>query len=196
MQDKNFNFILDNLKDLNTDQLTDLLRQVGKKLGVSEHVRWCFHTLINKYHTEDYLALAEGAVPYEVYEDGGNIILNGGAAELLKALVGASATPYSEANAYMAVGSSETPSAADQVGVLASLGTAKVQSGYPQVSGRSVIFRAVFDDDAANGNWREVCILNGNTGEAVALNRTVQNMGTKALGSTWTLQGTITILSA
>jgi len=68
-----------------------------------------------------------------------------------------------------------------------------VDSGYPQISGTQIIFRATFGPNEANFSWNEWTVANGSSDAAVNLNRKVENLGTKSSGSTWVLQVTLSI---
>ena len=69
-----------------------------------------------------------------------------------------------------------------------------MDSGYPSVSGRTIVFRASFDDATANFAWRESAVTNGSGVGAISMNRKVASLGTKVTG-TWTLQITISLTS-
>ena len=117
--------------------------------------------------------------------------------EMLKLIGGvAGATAYSAANAKIYVGSDSTAEAASQTGVIATTNKAYagMDSGYPSVSGRTIVFRASFDDASANFAWNEAAITNGSGAGAIAMNRKVSALGTKTTG-TWTLQLTISLTS-
>jgi hypothetical protein len=134
-----------------------------------------------------------GVAPYEVLHDCQNIILDGGANEMLKLICGTGGTAYSTSNTKLYVGTSSTAESASQTALVATgsnLASASMDSGYPIVSGRAATFRASFDENTANFDWKEAGISNG----SVFLNRKVANMGTKN-GGVWTLQMTVNILS-
>ena len=98
----------------------------------------------------------------------------------------------------MYVGTDTTPENASQTGVIAQSGNrayANMDGGYPQVDGRTATFRASFGDDSANFAWNEASISNGTGVGSIAMNRKVSTMGTKS-GGTWTLQMTISLVSA
>ena len=103
---------------------------------------------------------------------------------------------FSAANAKIYVGSDSTAEAASQTGVIATTNKAfaGMDSGYPSVSGRTIVFRASFNDATANFAWNEAAITNGSGAGAVAMNRKVSALGTKTTG-TWTLQLTISLTS-
>jgi len=120
----------------------------------------------------------------------GNVFLNEGITFIWQAVTGATGLTYFDgSHAYIGVGDGTTPEDPTQTGLQ---GTNKyyklVDSGYPQVSGNIVKFRATFGPDEGNFSWREWSVANGNSDAAVNLNRKVQDLGTKASGTTWTIE--------
>ena len=186
------------LTDAQKEQLKSLRALLNKALAFSEHVAWEVHWRVEKFLSktlED--VLSSGEKPYEVCSDVQNIILDTGANEMLKLIGGVSgATAFSAANAKIYVGSDSTAEAASQTGVIATTNKAfaGMDSGYPSVSGRTIVFRASFDDATANFAWNESAITNGSGTGAIAMNRKVSALGTKTTG-TWTLQLTISLTS-
>lgn len=186
------------LNDAQKEQLKSLRALLNKALAFSEHVAWEVHWRVEKFLSktlED--VLSSGEKPYEVCSDVQNIILDTGANEMLKLIGGVSgATAFSAANAKIYVGSDSTAEAASQTGVIATTNKAfaGMDSGYPSVSGRTIVFRASFDDATANFAWNEAAITNGSGAGAIAMNRKVSALGTKTTG-TWTLQLTISLTS-
>lgn len=166
-----------------------------KSLDYSEHSAWAVKWVVDKWHSmEEKLS---GIAPYETVTDGQNIVLNGGANEILKVISGTGGTAYNAANSKIYVGTSNTAENASQTGVQATganRASASLDSGYPVVDGRTVTYRATFSDTAANFVWNEVSITNGDGANAVALNRKVSPMGTK-VGGVWTVQVTISVVS-
>ena len=129
--------------------------------------------------------------PYEVIEGEENILVNAGIALMLDLLIGAGGTVFSNANAYLGVGTSATAAAAGQTD-LQGTNTRKVMSStYPSRSGQTLTFRSAFGSGDANHAWQEWGIFNAASGGTM-LNRKVQDFGTKASG-TWTLTGAVTI---
>ena len=120
----------------------------------------------------------------------GNVFLNEGITFIWQAVTGVTGLTYFDgSHAYIGVGDGTTPEDPTQTGLQ---GTNKyyklVDSGYPQVSGNIVKFRATFGPDEGNFSWREWSVANGNSDAAVNLNRKVQDLGTKASGTTWTIE--------
>lgn len=208
MEKKNFTYELFSnlLKEMNahpekvTDEdrsfLKNLYSQLCKALNYSEHSVWCVKWVIEKWNSmEEKLS---GVAPYEVVTDSQNIILDAGANEMLKLICGTGGTSYSNANAKIYVGNNSTAENASQTGVIASgseRAYANMDSGYPVVDGRTVTFRATFGDGSANFVWNEASVTNGTGVGSIALNRKVSAMGTKN-GGTWTLQMTVSVVSA
>ena len=186
------------LSDEQRDQLKSLRSILSKALGFSEHVAWEVRWRVEKFMSKTMEAvLNSGEKPYEVCEDVQNIILDTGANEMLKLIGGVSGgVAFSAANAKIYVGDDATAEAASQTGVLATTNKAYagMDSGYPSVSGRTIVFRASFDDSTANFAWRESAVTNGSGVGAISMNRKVASLGTKVTG-TWTLQITISLTS-
>lgn len=201
-----YNLMLDLLSKMkeNPDSLTDddkafltkIYSGLCKSLNFSEHSAWAVEWAVEKWHSmEEKLS---GVAPYEVVSTGQNIILDAGASEMLKLICGTGGTAYNNTNAKMYVGTDTTPENASQTGVIAQSSNrayANMDGGYPQVDGRTATFRASFGDDSANFAWNEASISNGTGVGSVAMNRKVSTMGTKS-GGTWTLQMTISLVSA
>ena len=188
----------ENLTDAQKEELKSLRSTLNRALAFSEHVAWEVHWRVEKFLSKTFdEVLASGEQPYEVCSDVQNIILDTGANEMLKLIGGVSgATAFSAANAKIYVGSDSTAEAASQTGVIATTNKAyaAMDSGYPSVSGRTIVFRASFDDATANFAWNEAAITNGSGAGAIAMNRKVSALGTKTTG-TWTLQLTISLTS-
>lgn len=185
----------DKVTDSDRDKLNSLYSKLCKAMGISEHSQWRVEWRVEKWlDTAKKLA---GFAPDEVCVETQNIILDGGANEMLKLITGTGGTAYSNANARIAVGTDNTAENASQTGVISvggSTASAVMDSGYPTVSDRQAVFRSTFGDDSANFAWNEFAITNGNGGSAIALNRKVANLGVKATG-TWTLQITVSVTS-
>ena len=125
----------------------------------------------------------------------GNVLLNEGINLLWTLACGGSGTPWNNANAYIGVGDSDTAESADQTGLLGTNKAYKgMDSGYPQYgSNQQARWQATFGAAEANFTWNEITVANGSSDDAVNLNRKVQNLGTKASGTTWVAQLTITL---
>jgi hypothetical protein len=142
----------------------------------------------------------------------GNLLLNEGIQRLLDLLTAAlsnqvAANPYSNTNAFVGVGDSNTAEAASQVELQAAANRfykAMRTTGYPVRPGsngaQSVDWAADFVSAEANWAWAEWSVAAGATTASgggwttgtTNLNRKVQSLGTKTTG-TWTLTGTVTL---
>lgn len=160
---------------------------LGANMGLCDRGKWKPKWVIEKYDKNMKL--------YEIEEIEGNLLLNEGITELLTLLIGGSATPFNNANAYIGVGDGTTTANASQTGLL---GTNKtympMDATYPQVNGNTVTFRATFGPDDGNHAWREFTVANGNSDSAKNLNRKVESaQRVKANPDTWIIQLQITI---
>lgn len=185
----------ESVTDKDKNMLEKLYSLLCKTMGISEHSQWRIEWKVDKW--ADTARKLAGLDPDEVAIETQNIILDSGATELLKLISGTGGTPYNATNAYIYVGTDDTPENAAQVGILATGNNrsyAALDAGYPVVNGRQVIYRASFGDTSANFPWREASIVNGTGVNAVAMNRKVSSLGTKSSG-TWTLQITISLTS-
>lgn len=195
--------VLDNMKknpdsvsEHDRNMLEKLYSSLCKGLGISEHSQWRVEWKVEKWL--DTARKIAGFEPDEVVCDTQNIILDTGANEMLKLISGTGGTAFDSANGYIAVGSDATAENSAQVGVLATGNNkayAKIDSGYPTVTGRQVTYRASFGDNEANFAWNEASIMNGNGANAISMNRKVSSLGTKTTG-TWTIQITVSLTSA
>lgn len=168
------------------EMLRGLYNKFCKASYISEKSAWAVHWVIEKFKSKF------DTVPYEVEDFGQNVITNVGATEMLKLICGQSAYPYDSANATITVGNNGTAESADQIGVLADKdfqSTAYVDSGYPKVTGNSMLFAASFDENAANFQWKELSIGNGRT----AMNRKVLSNPRIKSGDLWIVRCTISI---
>lgn len=185
---------LDKITDKERNQLEGLYGMLVRALGVSESAKWCINWKVDKFNDR---AEYEQNKPYETCCASQNIILDTGANHILKLIGGIdNAVPFDNKNAQIGVGTDTTPENANQTGLLAS-GTKfykPLESGYPQVSGRTITYKATFDTNEANFAWNEFSIVNGVGVGNTALNRKVQSLGTKVTGI-WSLQITISVTS-
>lgn len=196
------NDVLDNMKK-NPDSITEedmsmlkkLYSNLCKTMGFSEHSQWKVTWRVDKWF--DTARKLAGFEPDEVVLETQNIILDSGANEMLKLIAGIGGTAYSSANSYIYVGTDSTAENAAQNGVLATGANrayAKVDSGFPNVEGRTLTYQASFGDEVANFEWNEASIVNGTGPNAIAMNRKVKSLGTKTTG-TWMLRIDITLTS-
>ncbi len=134
--------------------------------------------------------------PYDVSEFLENVLLNEGIAAMWDLICGlGSPTAFSNANAYIGVGDSNTAAAATQTGLQAATNKAykAMETSYPSRSSQTVTFRSVFGSTDGNFSWQEFTVANGNSDSAVNMNRKVSDQGTKASGQTWTVDLQITL---
>lgn len=185
---------LDKITEKEREQLESLYGVLVRTLGISESAKWCINWKVDKFNNkEEY----EQNKPYETCCASQNIILDAGANHILKLIGGIdNATPFDNKNAQIGVGNDTTPENANQTGLMASSTKfyKKVEAGYPQVSGRTITYKATYDTNEANFAWNEFSIVNGVGVGNTALNRKVQSLGTKVTGI-WSLQITISVTS-
>ncbi len=183
---------------LSKEELEKMFTMISKELGASEHFKWCVEWDLKKFVADELEKLGDLAIPYETQLVKENITLDSGIEmmwNLVGGITGTNIQAFSNDSARIFVGSSSTAESATQTGVVTSLGNAPMDTGFPQVQSRSIIFQGTFGSDDANGDWREACVYNGNGANSVALNRKVENMGTKASGTAWTMKITISAIT-
>lgn len=112
------------------------------------------------------------------------------------AITGHETTLFNSTNAHIGVGDSSAAFAAAQTDLQ---GTNKLRkpmdATYPQRTNNQLTFKATFGAADANWTWNEWGVFNA-ASDGVMLNRKVENLGTKASGSTWVLTVTLTITAA
>jgi len=130
----------------------------------------------------------------EVREVKGNVFLNEGIEFIWKAVTGQAGLTYFGPNSCIGVGDGTVAADPSQTGLTGANKLYKqVDSGYPRLSGTSVIFQATFGGAEANWPWSEWTVANGCGDGYVNLNRKQENLGAKSSGATWILQVTLTI---
>jgi hypothetical protein len=130
--------------------------------------------------------------PFEESVIDGNVLLNEGITALLNLLIGAAETAYSQANAFLGVGTDATAESAADTGLGAGPVYVACDAAYPQIAGQTVTWRAVFDGATGNQAWNEFTVANANSDAGDNLNRKTSAQGTKTAGQTWTLDLSIT----
>jgi len=141
---------------------------------------------------EERLKFLEETAPYEVIEGEGNLMLNEGIDEIWDLVTGVGGTVYSNANARIGVGNSNTAADATQTGLLGGSTAFKaMEGGFPTSTTQKVTFKSSFGDAEANFAWEEWTVDNGSTPDK-NLNRKVESLGTKSTG-TWSLEVSITL---
>jgi len=125
----------------------------------------------------------------------GNILLNEGINLMWTLACGGSGTPWNAANSYIGVGDGTTAADATQTGLQGTNKAYKVMdAGYPTYgTAQRAVWQSTFTGTEANFSWQEITVANGSSDTATNLNRKVQNLGTKASGTTWIAQLTITL---
>jgi len=178
------------------------MRTVNEKLGPWK-ARWTRYNW-GKASKEIYNALRNGASINEIIErfgikpnisvHEGNVALNEGLGELIDIICGlGSPTLWDNTNARLGVGDSNTAEDASQTGLLGTNKAYKaMDTGYPQRSNQTAIWRATFGGDEANFSWQEFTVVNASDDSGKNLNRKVADKGTKSSGETWTLELQIT----
>ncbi|KUG22374.1 hypothetical protein ASZ90_007853 [hydrocarbon metagenome] len=172
-----------------TAALSRLLKKIRKinDSGVFTKL-WTIH----KY--ADHAAYLAGT-PYAVSTFKQNVLLNEGIAEMWDLIIGAGGTAFSNANAYIGIGDSDTAAAAAQTGLQAVTNKyyAEMASTYPSRSSQTVTWRGVVDGDHGNHAWKEFTVANGNSDSSKNMNRKVSDQGTKTSGQVWTIDLAITL---
>jgi len=159
---------------------------INTGVGVCEKISWKPKWKIEKFNKHGEL--------YATEEFDGNLLLNEGINELLKLLIGGSATAYSSANAYIGVGDGTTAANATQTGLVGTnKAYAPMDATYPQVNNQTVTFMATFGAGQAAFAWKEFTVCNSNSDSGKNLNRKVEDHGTKSTLDTWRISCSITI---
>lgn len=132
--------------------------------------------------------------PYDVSVFENNLLLEEGIGEHMDLLAGLGGYAFSNELAFLGVGDSTTAAAANQTGLQAVTNKLykAMSTGYPQRSGQTLTWQAVFGANEANFAWNEFTVANGNTDSAKNLNRKVDPQGEKPSGHVWTLELAIT----
>ena len=118
----------------------------------------------------------------------GNCLLNEGINELWTLVAGTGATKFDNGDAYIGVGDDATAAGPTDTGLKATTNKKynAMDTSYPTYgSSQKVTHRATFASGDANFHWQEITVANGNSDASKNLNRKVQDMGTKASGTSW-----------
>jgi hypothetical protein len=122
-------------------------------------------------------------------------LLNSGRDHIAKTIIGESVTAFNNANAYIAVGNSNTAFSASQTDLQgASKYRKAVDASYPQRTNNVLTYRATFSTSEANFDWEEWGIANDPT-SGTLLNRKVESLGTKNSYQTWQFTVDITVVA-
>jgi len=171
---------------------------------MNESIKWEVDWRVYKYKENSVEIVRQGLIePYEIIEEKGNVLLNGGASSIWECMLGngisssgSALTYFNNENARLGVGTSSTPTDRNQTDLQAgtagkAMGT--MEAGFPLHSdgnvenSRKVTFKSIFGGSAANFAWNEWGIFNGTAENSRMLNRKVGNLGSKGAGETWTL---------
>ena len=132
--------------------------------------------------------------PFEVSEIDGNVMLNEGINELWRLACSASGTVFSNANAYLGVGTDATAAGATDTGLIGTTAYVGMESGYPTYgTSQKATWKSSFGAAVGNHAWAEFTVGNADSNGGVNLNRKVSAQGTKTSGQTWELTLEITL---
>lgn len=133
--------------------------------------------------------------PYSVVKDTGNILTTDGCTAMWNALKGSLATPYDGSNAYIGVGDSTQSAADTDQDLVAATNKYRqiVESGYPQVSGKSISFKIIVSTSNANFAWNEWGIFNAASGPTMLNRKAPAALGTKTSAASWAFTVTISL---
>ncbi len=149
---------------------------------------WQAHYKVEKYNK----GIGPDAVPDEVIEWDGNLMMNAGINLMLDLLIGGGGTDYAPANGYLGVGNSTTAAVATQTDLVGASTARVVLDAIATIAAETLTFVATFGSAAGNFAWAEVGIFNASSGGTM-LTRSVAALGTKAAGATWVLTITLTV---
>lgn len=152
-------------------------------------------------HAQLESAKATGVLrAWEEREEEGNLLTFGGASALWDLLKAAgNVTAFSNANAHIGVGDSNTAAANTQTDLIASTNKFRqpMEATFPThtdgtTSGaHQIVFKSIFATGDANYAWEEWAVFNASTAGRM-LNRKVESLGTKVSGA-WTLTITLSL---
>jgi hypothetical protein len=155
------------------------------------------HGDINAYSTiEGRNAFLEAVSPYEVIEGEDNCLLNTGIDEMWDLITGAvtgAAHVFDNAAAQIGVGDSASGAVASQTDLQAAVNKLYkgMEGGFPTSTAQKITCKSSFGSAEANYVWNEWVLRQSTSTKCI--NRKVDSMGTKASGSTWTLEITVTL---
>lgn len=172
---------------------------VGADVPLMEKGHLHIHWRIEKFRG-DFRSRAEavkaGALPYETLEYFKNCLLNSGINLLLTLGIGGTGTAWTNAVAALGVGDSATAAGPTQTDLQAATNKLykAMDASYPTnpCVSQQLVARSTFASADANFHWQEIVLRNG-VASGTCLNRLVQDMGTKASGTSWVATLTITL---
>lgn len=120
-----------------------------------------------------------------------------GLEHMVQALLGEVVDAFDGINSHVGAGDGTAAFSISQTDLQASVNVLRklVEAGFPQRSGSSVVFEAIFSNGEANFDWEEWGIFNASTG-GVMLLREVESLGTKTSAQSWVLSATIQFTAA
>lgn len=133
--------------------------------AVREGIFWRPRSTVRKwFDPADYEA---GKEPDEVMEDEGNVLTTAGATRMLNRLISNASQALDSTHARLGVGNGSTATNSSDTNLTGPLRLFHgMDPAYPQVSGATITFRAVFQDNEANFAWNEWGIDVGGAGVA------------------------------
>jgi hypothetical protein len=122
---------------------------------------------------------------YEGSVEGRNTLLLSGMDRVWALVTGANGEHFDNLTAQIGVGDSAAPADAGQMGLQALTNTAwhGMEPMYPAIAGGVLMLKAVFGPTEANFDWNEFVVRHAMDG--VCLDRGVEKMGKKPVGSVW-----------
>jgi hypothetical protein len=120
-------------------------------------------------------------------------VTNAGRDFLTASAVTAAATPFSNANSAIAIGTSTTAFAASQTALVAEAARVACDATYPNVTNNQIFARSTFGTGTGNVAWEEWGLFNNQSTGGTMLNRKVESLGTKPGTQTWQFTVTITL---
>jgi len=112
---------------------------------------------------------------------------------LAASAVTAAATPFSNANTAIAIGTGTTAFASSQTTLVTESARVQCDSTYPSVATNVITAKSTFGTAVGNVAWQEWGLFNNITSGGTMLNRKVQSLGTKEAGQTWEFTVTLTL---
>lgn len=103
-------------------------------------------------------------------------------------------TFFTNANAYIGAGDSNTAYAAGQTDLQAASNKLRkaMESTYPSLATNVITFRSLFGTSDANWAWEEWAVFNASS-SGTMLCRKVESLGTKTSAQSWQITATITV---
>lgn len=182
---------------------------IGASLGARDGLRLKTVWTVEKYWGGIDDVRAGRVKPYETVSATGNLLMNGGGDVLwagvlgnVVATTGVGYTRFSNGEASIGVGNSNTAAAVTQTDLQAT-STGKFRKGmeatFPthttgtaSTGAKNIAFKAIMSTAQANFAWQEFAVFNttAQTGGRM-LNRKVQSLGTKSTAATWAITATL-----